>query len=163
MVKLPSAQSREEKRETRPTVWNDIDRSQRAAPPNLHRHSHPHHLAYRPPLQMRRRCTECIAPTVNPAQCYKFFGVASDRPTVQHIVRVTTAEHKPYAFQRLFRSTNMRHGRVPFFSLVQSGLGPASSVPIRCPIKTPRPKFQTFRTNRGTPVFLQYSQLWQRI
>jgi len=42
------------------------------APPHLHRH------AYR----RERRCCEWIAPTVNPAQCNKFFGVTSNSPTM---------------------------------------------------------------------------------
>jgi hypothetical protein len=87
--------------------------------PNLHHHSqtrtlitmHTDHS-----YKCERRCSQCVASTVNPAQ--QFFWGYPQQPYydgVEHIVRVTTAERKPYAFQRLFRSTNMRLGRVPFF------------------------------------------------
>ncbi len=94
---------------------------------------------------MQRRCSNCITPTVNPAQCYKVFGVTSNSPTT-HIVRASTAERKPYAFQRLFRSTNMRLGRVPFFlSSSQVWAGP----PFRpflfaAPLKTPCPSSRLY-------------------
>jgi hypothetical protein len=69
-----------------------------------------------------------LHPLSIPHNVTKFLGLSPTalllHDSVEHIVRATTAERKPYAFQRLFRSTNMRLGRVPFFSRpVKSGPG----------------------------------------
>jgi hypothetical protein len=84
---------------------------------------------------------------------YKFFGVVSN-DSVEHNARVTTAERKRYAFQRLFRSTDMRLGRVPFFlsSSQVWARPPFRPFLFAAQLKRLAPRVPDCeRTNRGTP------------
>lgn len=109
---------------TRLTVWNDVDHSQRAAC-----RAHLHHHAYRPVTDHSYKCYGVIVnglhPLSIPHNVTSFLGLQLNpyHDSVEHIVRATTAERTLYGFQRLFRSTNMRLGRVPFSRPVKSGPG----------------------------------------